>query len=269
MKILCCVNADVVSNVALNLLLPTLAAHEVCIGLSTRIGSTAKDASEPRPRRELRVAEQSFANDVMFPLIERTGLPDDGRYLTFRELEERRGIRITALPNPNADAGLAFVQAFAPDLIVSIRYGAIFKAPSIAVAPLGILNLHAGLLPAYRGVIATFRALMAGEREIGCTLHYITDGTIDTGPIVARVPVPVHAERSLFWHVLSLYPPGIEHFARAIEQLARGEKIGGTVQTGGTYFTYPRDDEWSEFLARGWRVVDPSDLEALYTNYLR
>jgi hypothetical protein len=38
MKILCCVNADVVSNVALNLLLPTLAAHEVCIGLSTRIG---------------------------------------------------------------------------------------------------------------------------------------------------------------------------------------------------------------------------------------
>jgi methionyl-tRNA formyltransferase len=110
---------------------------------------------------------------------------------------------------------------------------------------------------------------MAGEREIGCTLHYITDGTIDTGPIVARVPVPVHAERSLFWHVLSLYPPGIEHVARAIDQLARGEKIGGTVQAGGTYFTYPRDDEWSEFLARGWRVVDPSDLEALYTNYLR
>jgi len=190
MKILCCVNADVVSNVALNLLLPALESHEICVGLSSRIGAPAHMTNEPQQRRELRVVEQTFPGEVMFPLIERAGLPDEGRYLTFRELEERRGIRMTALPNPNVEGGLAFLQAFAPDLIVSIRYGAIFKAPSIAVPPLGILNLHAGLLPAYRGVIATFRALMAGDREIGCTLHYITDGTIDTGPVVARKHYP-------------------------------------------------------------------------------
>jgi methionyl-tRNA formyltransferase len=269
MRILCCVNADLVSSFALNLLLPALAPHEVCVGLSTRIGSPTQDAMEPQPRRELRTAEQSFANDVMFPLIERADLPDAGRFLTFRELDERRGIRVTALPNPNAGEGLAFVQSFAPDLVLSIRYGAIFKAPAIAVPRLGVLNLHAGLLPAYRGVIATFRALMAGEHEIGCTLHYITDGTIDTGAIVETARVHVQADRSLFWHVVSLYPSGVSLMARAVERLARGETLEASVQTGGTYFTFPRDEEWSEFLRRGWRVVDPSDLQDLFAKYLR
>ena len=71
MRILCCVNADVVSSYALNLLLPTLASHEVCVGLSTRIGARVRDANEPAPRRELRAAEQGFA-ELVFPLIERS-----------------------------------------------------------------------------------------------------------------------------------------------------------------------------------------------------
>ena len=180
MKILCCLNADAVSSVALNLLLPALAPHDVHVALTTRVGA-AVTSDDPAPRRELRVAEQSFALEVLFPLVERAQLPRDGRYLTFREIEQHLRMPVTALPNPNDEAGLATIRGIAPDLIVSIRYGAIFKAAAIAVPTLGILNLHAGLLPAYRGVIASFRALSAGEREIGCTLHYITDGTIDTG----------------------------------------------------------------------------------------
>jgi len=152
--------------------------------------------------------------------------------------------------------------------VVSIRYGAIFKSAAIAVPRLGILNLHAGLLPAYRGVIASFRALMAGERELGCTLHYITDGTIDTGPVVDYARVPVDRGRSLFWHVLSLYPPGIGLVADALGRLARGESLETREQTGGTYFTYPRAEEWDEFQRRGWRVADPSDLAEVASRYV-
>jgi len=264
-RILCCLNADVVSSVALNLLLPALAPHEVCVGLSTRIGGA--ESSEPPPRRELRVAEQLLATDVLFPLIERAGYADDGRYLTFREVERHRGIDVLALPNPNAGAGLDFVREFAPDLIVSIRYGAIFKAAAISVPRLGVLNLHAGILPAYRGVIASFRALMAGEREVGCTLHFITDATIDTGPVVAQVRVPVDATRSLFAHVLSLYPASVPAVADAIERLARGETLETHVQSGGAYYSYPRAEEWEEFYRRGWRVADPDDLRHLFSRY--
>jgi len=267
MKILVCLNADVVSNVALNLLLPVLSRHEVRVGLSTRIGAV-HEASEPHPRRELRAAEQQLPIDVIFPLIERAGLPDEWRYLTFGEVERHRRIRVSPLPNPNVGEGLRFIEAFAPDLILSIRYGAIFKAAAIAIPRLGVLNLHSGLLPAYRGVLASFRALTAGEREIGCTLHYIADGTIDTGPIVGQARVAVDARRSMFAQVLSLYPPGAALMAAAVERLDTGERLETHVQSGGTYYSYPSAEEWDEFLRRGWRVSDASDFRELYAKYL-
>jgi len=267
MRILCCLNDDVVSNVALNLLLPALAGHEVQVGLSSRIGGAGGPTNDPRPREELRVAEQRLFNDVVFPAIDRALLPRGNRYLTFSEIDRYLGIRARRLPNPNAGEGLAFLQSFAPDVIVSIRYGAIFKAPAIAVPRFGILNLHAGLLPAYRGVIASFRALMAGEREIGCTLHYISDATIDTGPVVSMARVRVDPTRSLFWHVLSLYPGGVAMIADALERVARGEELPVQSQSGGSYYSYPSAEEWDEFLGRGWRVADPSDLYELASRY--
>jgi methionyl-tRNA formyltransferase len=267
-RILCCLNADIVSNVALNLLLPALAPHEVHVALSARVGGAGRPEDEPPQRRELRAAEQLFAQDVFFPLIERAAFADDGRYLTFRELDRHRRISVTPLPNPNSQEGLTFIQRLGPDLILSIRYGSIFKSAAIAVPRLGVLNLHAGLLPAYRGVIATFRALMAEEREIGCTLHYITDGTIDTGPVVGQARVTVDRERSLFRNVLSLYPAGISLVADALGRLSDGEQLNTSRQEGGTYFSYPRVDEWNEFLRRGWRVADASDFHELTLRYL-
>ena len=268
MKVLCCLNADIVSNVALNLLIPALAPHEVHVALSARVGRSGDDRQDPPSRHDLRMAEQRYAQDVLFPLVERAAFADDGRYLTFGEIEHHRGISVTALPNPNSGEGLTLIQRFAPDLILSIRYGAIFKAPAIAVPRLGILNLHAGLLPAYRGVIATFRALMAEEREIGCTLHYIADGTIDTGPVVGRSPVTVDRERSLFWNVLSLYPSGVALMSDALGRLTGGQQLATSEQHGGTYFSYPSAAEWNDFLHRGWRVVDPGDLHELSLRYL-
>jgi methionyl-tRNA formyltransferase len=267
MRILCCLNADVVSNVALNLLLPALARHEVRVGLTSRIGA-AQNGGEPHPRRELRAAEQLLPLEVIFPLIEKAGQPNGGRYLTFGEVERARGIQVSPLPNPNAGDGLALIEAFAPHLILSIRYGAIFKSAAIAIPKLGVLNLHAGLLPAYRGVLATFRALMADEQEIGCTLHYITDGTIDTGPIVGQATVAANARHSLFAQVLSLYPPGVALMAGAVARLDAGERLETHVQSGGTYYSYPSADEWDEFLRRGWRVSDASDFRELYGKYV-
>ena len=267
MKILCCLNADLVSSVALNLLLPSLAHHDVHVALSTRVGR-APQGDEPRARHELRVAEQGLANDVLFPLIERGDFPDDGRFLTFGELERCRGIGVSLLPNPNDTPGVAFLREHSPDLIISVRYGSIFKSPAIGIAPLGILNLHAGLLPTYRGVIASFRALMAGEREIGCTLHYISDGTIDTGPIVGTAPIPVDRSRSLVWHVLSLYPSGITLVADAVARLERGTALSTRSQSGGTYYSYPTADEWDEFARRGWRIADPGDLRDVVLRYM-
>ncbi len=271
MRILCCLNRDLASNIALNLLLPALARHQVCIGLTERVGNPQLEADEPPERRELRAAEQRLPNDVLFPLVDAANQPDDGRrFLTFAEIARHRGIRVMPLSNPNSGDGLEEVKAFAPDLILTVRYGAILKAPVIAVPRLGVLNLHSGLLPAYRGVLATFRALMAGDTHIGCTLHYITDGTIDTGPIVDSARIPVVAGRSLLWHVTELYRPGVAMIAAAVDRLDRREAAGAVAQpTGeGAYYSYPTAAEWAAFTKAGWTVAQPSDLDTLMRRYL-
>src|SRR6266446_3848097 len=270
MRILCCLNRDLASNIALNLLLPSLDGHDVRVGLTDRVGSGNSPTTEAAARRELRLAEQSLPNEVFFPLIERAGLADTGsRYLTFAEVERHRGIRVAPLLNPNTPDGLEAVRGFAPDLILTIRYGAILKAPELSIPRLGVLNLHSGLLPDYRGVLATCRALLAGDTEIGCTLHYIADGTIDTGPIVAVARMPVAPAHSLLWHILALYPLGIGLISAALSKLNRGEPlaVAAQVATEGRYYTYPTLDEWAEFKRRGWTAVHASDLDDVFRRY--
>jgi methionyl-tRNA formyltransferase len=271
MRILVCLNRDLASNVALNLLLPALAGHEVKVGLTERVG-TSVVVDEPPGRAELRIAEQTLPNEVLFPLVERAAFLDDGRrYLTFGEIERHRGIPVQTLLNPNAPPGLELVEAFAPDLIVTIRYGAILKAPVIRAPRLGVLNLHSGALPEYRGVLATFRALMHGDSEIACTLHYISDGTIDTGDIIGIERVAVNPSQSLLAHILALYPPGIALMTQTINALMRGEPIPHAQQpsSGGAYYTYPTANEWAEFTRKGWRVASPNDLLSVYRLYFQ
>jgi len=262
MRILACLNRDLPSNLALNLLLPTLAGHTVRVGLSERVGSVG-GIDEPRERAELRAAEQQLPNELLFPLIEGANLPDDGsRRLTFAEMERHRGIEVAAFSDPNSPAGIEAVTDFAPDLVLTIRYGVILKRPVISIPRLGVLNLHSGILPDYRGVLATFRALMSGAERIGCTLHYIQDPTIDTGDVVGIRSVAVRRDRSLLWHILSLYPPGISLLSDTIQDLATGRAPPRAAQApgAGAYYTFPSAQDWAEFTRRGWRVADPGDI---------
>ncbi len=269
MRILCCLNRDLASNLALNLLLPTLARHTVRVGLTEQVGRIPAD--EPRQRRELRIAEQTFPNLALFPLVERAALGDSGRrHLTFAEIPQLRGIPVDSLSDPNCAAGLEFIQSFAPDLIVTIRYGAILKAPVIAVPKQGVLNLHSGILPAYRGILATFRAMLSQETEYGCTLHYIRDAGIDTGDIVGIRRHPLQCEQSLLRNILSLYPAGIEMLCTALQTLEHGGELSSSVQQrgDGSYYSWPTAQEWDEFTRRGLRVADPSDLEQVVLSYM-
>ena len=272
MRILCCLNRDLASSVALNILLPTFAKHTVCVGLTEQVGVARHLPEEPQERRELRIAEQSFPNEILFPLIERACLPDDGiRYLTFAEIERLRQIPVISLPNPNTPNALETIRHFAPDLIITIRYGAILKPSVITMPRFGVLNLHSGTLPAYRGVLATFRALMNGDTEISGTLHRISDGTIDTGEIVDVTRISVVPRRSLLWHILSLYPTSVAMIADAITRLDAGKSLVTRAQSasGGAYYSYPTAAEWAAFTQRGWSVTQLSELEEVFRQYSR
>lgn len=85
-----------------------------------------------------------------------------------------------------------------------------------------MLNIHPSLLPSYPGLNTHARALEAGDRTAGCTVHLVTEG-VDEGPILAQAKVPVHATdtpESLAVRVLAaeheLYPRTLRAFCLSL-----------------------------------------------------
>ena len=92
--------------------------------------------------------------------------------------------------DPNAADVVARVAAARPDFLFSFYYRKMLKAPLLAVAPRGALNMHGSLLPRYRGRAPVNWAVLHGERETGATLHYMTEKP-DNGDIVGATAVPI------------------------------------------------------------------------------
>ncbi len=160
------------------------------------------------------------------------------------------------LSAPNTDHGLEVLRRADPDLVVSIRYRRILKEAAIAVPRHGVLNLHSGILPAYRGVMATFWAMLAGEEEIGCTLHRITDAGIDTGPVVSVSRLPRDRAASYLENVLSLYRPGVDLLVDAVTALDAGQPVAGKTQPAGEgrYFPAPDGRAVRQFLGNNLKL---------------
>jgi len=80
---------------------------------------------------------------------------------------------------------LAELTALAPDLLVTAAYGRILPAEILAVPRVAALNIHASLLPRYRGAAPIQRAIINGETESGVTIMYMDPG-MDTGDIILQ-----------------------------------------------------------------------------------
>jgi len=91
------------------------------------------------------------------------------------------------LREPAAQAELA---ALAPDLVVVVAYGLILPAAVLAIPRLGCINVHASLLPRWRGAAPIQRALLAGDRESGISIMQM-DAGLDTGPVWGQAVCPI------------------------------------------------------------------------------
>lgn len=97
------------------------------------------------------------------------------------------------LLQPSTIADPAFreaVVALGADLGVVAAYGRILPEWLLAVPPSGMINVHASLLPAWRGAAPVHRAVIAGDRETGVTIMRVVKA-LDAGPMLARVAVPI------------------------------------------------------------------------------
>lgn len=107
-----------------------------------------------------------------------------------KELAVAHGIPVyqpETLKTAEDQAGLA---ALRPDLMVVVAYGLILPAAVLAIPRLGCVNIHASLLPRWRGAAPIQRALLAGDEQTGVTLIQLVP-RLDAGPMLIKKSTPI------------------------------------------------------------------------------
>jgi methionyl-tRNA formyltransferase len=269
MNLLIFTNRDLASNYNLNVLLPHIHPYVKYIFVSDKVGGA--NASPPYPLQELKFYEQTLINDILFPQLEQnTSRMGSDKYLTFNELSLKYAIPIQSLNEVKSAETLDFIRQLQPDLILSVRYGKIFGNEFVRIPKQGIINLHSGLLPQYRGVLASFRAMLNNDATLSCTLHYIDDKTIDTGGIIGYSTIKTDYTQSLLSNILRLYPAATDLIVATIKTIIEGGKPAILPQTEAqaAYFTFPTEAEIDFYIENKGRLMNVHEYAAFIKKYL-
>jgi len=107
-----------------------------------------------------------------------------------KRLALEEGLPVLQPERVSADESVAALAALEPDVIVIAAFGQILRQRVLDVPKRGALNVHASLLPKYRGAAPIPAAIIAGERETGVTIMEVVRA-LDAGPVVAQRAIPI------------------------------------------------------------------------------
>jgi len=150
-------------------------------------------------------------------------------------------------------AGLAAAQALEADVVVSVLFDYLFRAPFLASFPRGVVNLHPSLLPYNRGQYPNVWSILEGT-PAGVTFHYI-DAGVDTGDIIAQRQVDVAPTDTGETLYRKLERAGLELFREAWPAFREG-RAPRQPQSGAPGTSHRTSDV---------AAVDEIDLERTYT----
>lgn len=144
-------------------------------------------------------------------------------------LPRDQNIQHFVLKDVNGDDSLAQLKAYKPDVFLIAGYSTIFRPPLLAIPSLGVLNLHAGRLPRYRGGSPLNWQIINGESEAGLSVIQVDEG-IDTGPVLAQANINIGPRDT----ILDLHKRANEIFPELVGEAMtklKSKKSQGHVQT--------------------------------------
>jgi methionyl-tRNA formyltransferase len=179
-------------------------------------------------------------------------------------LAESRGIEVRCPASLRDPAALAEFAATLADAAVVAAYGLILPAAILAAPRLGCLNVHASLLPRWRGAAPIQRAILAGDSETGITIMQMDEG-LDTGPIVLQRATPIAPDTTAGELSERLAALGARLILDALDGVARATLLARPQPSAGiTYAAKVRREEaqldWQQSAAaldRQVRAFDP------------
>src|SRR4051812_14019546 len=158
-------------------------------------------------------------------------------------LAEQHGLPVhcpATLRHPAAQAEFAAIPA---DAAIVVAYGLLLPRPVLNAPRLGCINVHASLLPRWRGAAPIQRAILEGDAETGVTIMQMDEG-LDTGPILLHAAIPTATKKTAGTLGERLAALGSRLIVEALDGLARGRlQARPQPSDGGTYAVKLRRNE--------------------------
>jgi methionyl-tRNA formyltransferase len=108
---------------------------------------------------------------------------------------QSEGIPVLQPIRPVGDVFTTSLRRLEPDLGIVVAYGHILRPEILAIPPRGMINVHASLLPRYRGAAPVQHAILRGETETGISIMQMEAG-LDSGPVLHRVATAIEADET-------------------------------------------------------------------------
>jgi methionyl-tRNA formyltransferase len=159
----------------------------------------------------------------------------------------------------NTPGGVAGLQSMKPDLLVVAAYGQILSKDVLAAAPQGGINVHASLLPKYRGAAPIAWAIYHGEKQTGVTIIRMSV-QLDAGDMLLQEAVDIGPEETAGELEARLAPLGARLAMQAVEQIVTGS-AKGTKQDKSQATKAPKLTkehgliDWTRYSAEVWNQV--------------
>jgi methionyl-tRNA formyltransferase len=182
-----------------------------------------------------------------------------------KQLAESEGLPVLQPVRPVGDLFLASLRRLEADLGVVVAYGHILKPEVLQSPARGMINVHASLLPRFRGAAPVQHAILAGERETGVTIMQMDEG-LDSGPVLHRAATPIEPDETAGALATRLGDLGATALIEALSLLSAG-LVRPQLQDHSAATYAPKVDremarvDWSHEagpLARQVRAFDPA-----------
>jgi methionyl-tRNA formyltransferase len=174
-----------------------------------------------------------------------------GRTLVASAVKQRAltiGLPVRQPASLRDPAEIAAFQALDADVAVVAAYGLLLPLPILSAPRFGCLNIHASLLPRWRGAAPVQRAMLEGDEQTGVSIMQMEEG-LDTGPVLGQWPTPIEAQETAAELTERLAMLG----ARAmVETLAR-------LDAGGSWLPTPQASDQATYarkLEKGEALID-------------
>jgi methionyl-tRNA formyltransferase len=176
-----------------------------------------------------------------------------------KTLALQRGLPVDQPASLKEAAPLQRLAAARPEVLVVAAYGQLLPPQALTIAPHGALNIHASLLPRWRGAAPIQRALLAGDRETGITIMQM-DAGLDTGATLLQLSLAIAEDDDAQTLHDRLAALGAQAIVRALAELAAGDvRAVPQPEAGATYArkigTAEAELDWSRSCAELERSV--------------